>query len=474
MLAKSNSRLREIIMTIPNILRQECNNGAVEAEQTPVSQIEIDLSATHEVRPGSAAVSYNVPEALIYVPFSVSSSDQEESGCKLRPNLESCDSTDNPPSRNGVLGSAALDKQLREQSGADPGGGEAECEFVSCPPCTRVAQSLNNDIAPFNVIASPRSPCIPTRVEAWHSLEDRRLQHGPQDWQKFQCPLCDKDVYPPDLYKNNLEHYSRVHWHPRRAVGGYVCFPCAMDHGQFRPTMTETLESSRSITRKGKPRTKGAIRRIKTGVPYHWHCPACKFLDESFDEVLVHARIHHKGSAVDPDRCVRAELLHTPIVDIEGEYTQGLRSGATLNGAQPCEPCCGITTIEPASCAQLLEIKSAASTQNATVSDSDAPPEITQPLSEGTSVGLHLSWKKHTPDVKNVKWVCDSSPVCGHPEIPAKPRPLKSCVVYGRQRKRSLRRVGFHKEVRVRPYDKELSLVEKIGAVIGKENLVGK
>ncbi|KNA02292.1 hypothetical protein PVNG_01447 [Plasmodium vivax North Korean] len=144
-----------------------------------------------------------------------------------------------------------------------PIGGKNEEGSVSLYANHRVeAEKLNQDIPYITNIHKEmhRSPVMPLRIEAFHSLEDQRLIYGRPEWQKYLCPLCDKAYYPPNSYVKNYTHYLNEHWKKRKILGGYIIFPCKLIHNgleeeEAEKEKTTYLRISKKMKKKKKKKT---------------------------------------------------------------------------------------------------------------------------------------------------------------------------------------------------------------------------
>ncbi|ANQ08811.1 Uncharacterized protein PCOAH_00031110 [Plasmodium coatneyi] len=153
---------------------------------------------------------------------------------------------------NGTSGQSAPEKEVPINGKATPAddlplGGKDEEGRVSLHANHRVeAEKLNQDIPYITNIHKEmhRSPVMPLRIEAFHSLEDQRLIYGRPEWQKYLCPLCDKAYYTPNSYMKNYTHYLNEHWKKRKILGGYIIFPCKLIHNGMEEQQEEKDKST--------------------------------------------------------------------------------------------------------------------------------------------------------------------------------------------------------------------------------------
>lgn len=175
------------------------------------------------------------------------------------------------------------------------------------------AEKLNSDIPYITNIYKEmhRSPVMPLRIEAFHSLEDQRLIYGKPDWQKFLCPLCDKKYYPPNSYIKNYTHYLNEHWMNRKILGGYIIFPCKLIHEK------EDMEQSKTnmhYINKGIKKKKKKTKKIL--IDPHYHCPLCvNMYFYHYNMLTEHCSNFHKNSGADPSRTLPSNLVHTPFIN---------------------------------------------------------------------------------------------------------------------------------------------------------------
>lgn len=138
------------------------------------------------------------------------------------------------------------------------------------------AEKLNQDIPYITDIHKEmhRSPVMPLRIEAFHSLEDQRLIYGRPEWQKYLCPLCDKAYYPPNSYMKNYVHYLNEHWKKRKILGGYIIFPCKLIHSGLEEQEEEEKEKSylRISKKMKKKKKKETFHRFALPLSYMLKC----------------------------------------------------------------------------------------------------------------------------------------------------------------------------------------------------------
>eukprot|EP00366_Plasmodium_knowlesi_P002254 XP_002259751.1 hypothetical protein, conserved in Plasmodium species [Plasmodium knowlesi strain H] len=179
------------------------------------------------------------------------------------------------------------------------------------------AEKLNQDIPYITNIHKEmhRSPVMPLRIEAFHSLEDQRLIHGRPEWQKYMCPLCDKVYYTPNSYIKNYAHYLNEHWKKRKILGGYIIFPCKLIHNE----QEEKEEKDKPYLRISKKMRKKKRKKLFTDP--HYHCPIC--LNVHFTEYVLlteHCVKMHKSSGADPSRTLPSDVVHTPFINSNDYY----------------------------------------------------------------------------------------------------------------------------------------------------------
>ncbi|CRH00604.1 conserved Plasmodium protein, unknown function [Plasmodium relictum] len=173
------------------------------------------------------------------------------------------------------------------------------------------AEKLNSDIPYITDIYKEmhKSPVMPLRIEAFHSLEDQRLIYGKPEWQKFYCPLCDKKYYPPNTYIKNYAHYLNEHWQNRKTLGGYIIFPCKLIHDIKEKTDTK-------MNKKMK-------KKKKMFKDPHYHCPLCLHVYfNDYNLVIDHCLKLHKSSGADPSRTLPSNLVHTPFINSRDYYSK--------------------------------------------------------------------------------------------------------------------------------------------------------
>ncbi|SBS93183.1 hypothetical protein POVCU1_024890 [Plasmodium ovale curtisi] len=189
------------------------------------------------------------------------------------------------------------------------------------------AEKLNRDIPYITNVYKEmhRSPVMPLRIEAFHSLEDQRLIYGRPEWQKFLCPLCDKKYYPPNNYVKNYAHYLKEHWQNRKTLGGYIIFPCKLVHSK---SQGHTLEKQllEEKTEEGKGRDYARVSRKmkkkkKLLIDPHYHCPLCLGIYfNDYNLLTEHCMKLHKSSGADPMRTLPSSVMHTPFTNSNDYY----------------------------------------------------------------------------------------------------------------------------------------------------------
>ncbi|KAF8821783.1 hypothetical protein IE077_001594 [Cardiosporidium cionae] len=295
----------------------------------------------------------------------------------------------------------------------------------------RTAAALNDEIPPQNILDLFRSPCIPTRIEAFHPLEDLRLLWGSPRLQRFECPLCDPMIFPPSIYVTNFKHYLHKHWSKRRPLGGYVCFPCRIDH---RKT------GKRRLTKKHRKQENSKFLSIATAEAYHWHCPLCSAILDDFDALSSHGSLLHEGTVVDPKRTLPSQFLYTPFILAENEETEPLKDAEETSRVDDS-----------------MYVPTTLSMKQPPFQKENASPS-------GTLQDEHILLLAASVDAP-----IDASMDQGIPLLDDSKedtvRILRSCMV---SRKKNLhqRKVLFNSAVTVIPYDLELSQMEKLGCFL--------
>ncbi|KJP88831.1 hypothetical protein AK88_01521 [Plasmodium fragile] len=274
------------------------------------------------------------------------------------------------------------------------------------------AEKLNQDIPYITNIHKEmhRSPVMPLRIEAFHSLEDQRLIYGRPEWQKYLCPLCDKAYYTPNSYMKNYTHYLNEHWKKRKIIGGYIIFPCKLIHNGLEEQEEDKEKSYLRISKKMKKK-----KKKKLFTDPHYHCPIC--INVHFTEYVVlteHCVKLHKSSGADPSRTLPSDVVHTPFINSNDYY-------------------CALKKFESEKNIIIEAVNNCASSSGST----DDAPSAQLLVSNSTTTSASLEKGPTQSEQKNK----------------------------GKNRRTS--RVIFCDEIQVREYDIELSRIEKFGASIG-------
>ncbi|KEG02816.1 hypothetical protein YYE_02650 [Plasmodium vinckei vinckei] len=281
------------------------------------------------------------------------------------------------------------------------------------------AEKLNNEIPYITNIYEEmhRSSVMPLRIEAFHSLEDQRLIYGNPDWQKYFCPLCDQKYYPPNVYVKNYIHYLNEHWKNRKNLGGYIIFPCKLEHdnNEMNPSekKVDVAVTSYNPPKKWKKKKKKMKRNTRLFIDPHYHCPLCLHLQFDDYELLVdHCTKLHKSTGADPTRTLPPSFMHTPFINNNDYYCSIKKNETDISSSD-------ILDSDQSDNKIILESKKKG---DPLFHD---PPSQSDPLLE----------------LNNFK---------------------KNKIKNGR-----ISKVAFCEEIKVREYDIELSKIEKFGASIG-------
>ncbi|CAD2108183.1 conserved Plasmodium protein, unknown function [Plasmodium vinckei petteri] len=281
------------------------------------------------------------------------------------------------------------------------------------------AEKLNNEIPYITNIYEEmhRSSVMPLRIEAFHSLEDQRLIYGNPDWQKYFCPLCDQKYYPPNVYVKNYIHYLNEHWKNRKNLGGYIIFPCKLEHNNNEMNPSEKKVdvgvTSYNAPKKWKKKKKKMKRNARLFIDPHYHCPLCLHLQFDDYELLVdHCTKLHKSTGADPTRTLPPSFMHTPFINNNDYYCSIKKNETDISSS---------------------DILDSDQSDNKIISESKkkGDPLFHDPPSQSDAL-LELN---------NLK---------------------KNKMKNGR-----ISKVAFCEEIKVREYDIELSKIEKFGASIG-------
>ncbi|SBT72994.1 conserved Plasmodium protein, unknown function [Plasmodium ovale] len=322
------------------------------------------------------------------------------------------------------------ENNMQEESSYDNGKEVQSCDVVSLTSniCNidrkdRVeAEKLNRDIPYITNIYKEmhRSPVMPLRIEAFHSLEDQRLIYGRPEWQKFLCPLCDKKYYPPNNYVKNYAHYIKEHWQNRKTLGGYIIFPCKLVHSKSQGHTLEKQLLEEKTEEEGKGRDYARVSRKmkkkkKLLIDPHYHCPLCLGIYfNDYNLLTEHCMTLHKSSGADPMRTLPSSVMHTPFTNSNDYY-------------------CTIKKLE-----------------------------------SERNIHMHIdAFQSGDPQTGEVtKWTGDIS----HDESSKTPDSVKllhPAVNKKKGKHGRISKVIFCDEIQVREYDIELSQIEKFGASIG-------
>ncbi|SCM22075.1 conserved Plasmodium protein, unknown function [Plasmodium chabaudi adami] len=281
------------------------------------------------------------------------------------------------------------------------------------------AEKLNNEIPYITNIYKEmhRSSVMPLRIEAFHSLEDQRLIYGNPDWQKYFCPLCDQKYYPPNVYVKNYIHYLNEHWKNRKNLGGYIIFPCKLEHdnNEMNPSekKVDVGVTSYNAPKKWKKKKKKMKRNARLFIDPHYHCPLCLHLQFNDYELLVdHCTKLHKSTGADPTRTLPPSFMHTPFINNNDYYCSIKKNETDISSSD-------ILDSDQSDNKIILESKK------------KGEPLFHDPPSQSDAL-LELN---------NLK---------------------KNKMKNGR-----ISKVAFCEEIKVREYDIELSKIEKFGASIG-------
>ncbi|CDU18766.1 conserved Plasmodium protein, unknown function [Plasmodium yoelii] len=281
------------------------------------------------------------------------------------------------------------------------------------------AEKLNNEIPYITNIYKEmhRSSVMPLRIEAFHSLEDQRLIYGNPDWQKYFCPLCDQKYYPPNVYVKNYIHYLNEHWNNRKSLGGYIIFPCKLEHDNNEQNPSEKKVdagvTSYNASKKWKKKKKKMKRNARLFINPHYHCPLCLHLQFDDYQLLVeHCTKLHKSTGADPTRTLPPNFMHTPFIN-NNDYYCSIKKNETDISSN--------------------DILESDQSDNKIVSESQKKGD---PLFHDSPSQSNL-----TLELNNLK---------------------KNKMKNGR-----ISKVAFCEEIKVREYDIELSKIEKFGASIG-------
>ncbi|XP_026191331.1 uncharacterized protein LOC34624251 [Cyclospora cayetanensis] len=338
-----------------------------------------------------------------------------------------------PPRGGGPPGAEALEA---DEPGKSP---SVTSESASEGSCSNEEELLAAAAAAAAAIPAKtaaellRAPVLPLRIEGMHAVGAPQLLQSRRHAQRFECPLCAPAAWTPDLYLRNYKHYVSYHWRRRRYLGAFVCFPCRLG-----PQQAEGPYSG------GAPG--GGPRRGALPAPLcHYHCAICPYVDSSFSSLKRHVKQVHPGSAADPKLAALRQDFQTPACDPRADYWIELvpapleerfpDSGSLEGVSRGSDSSEGLLPLEK----RARGMRCCAATQRA------------------ESVALLEEAARHSLPQAETADGCNLAD--GLLRLESGEGDDAS--------EQSRRRVAFGRRVRVRLVDKEISIMEQLGAMMG-------